>query len=104
MPSISTTSPPNAVSVTRDNDELNCKSRDNEKSRGNTELDSNSKSRESKQEQAEYYYSWVHSHIIKYQTPALGLFPRRRSSYVTDNVYCAVVIWALSKVLISFKL
>ena len=71
MPSISTTSPPNAVSVTRDNDELNCKSRDNEKSRGNTELDSYSKSRESKQEQAEYYYSWVHSHIIKYQTPAL---------------------------------
>ena len=101
MPSISITSPPNAVS--RDNDELNCKSRDNEKSRDigksrdSTELDS-------KQEQADYYYSWVHSHIIKYQTPALGLFPRRRSSYVTDNVYCAVVIWALSKVLILIKL
>ena len=102
MPSISTTSPPDVAS--RDSDEWNCKSRDNEisrdneKSRDSKELDS--KSRDSKQEQADYYYSWVHSHIIKYQTPALGLFPRRRSSYVTDNVYCGVVIWALSKVII----
>ena len=85
MPSISTPFP--SGTETRDHNQLNCKSRDS------NELNC-------KREQADYYYSWVHSHIIRYQTSALGLFPRRRSSYVTDNVYCAVVIWALSKVIL----
>ena len=56
-----------------------------------------------KTELADYYYSWVHSHLISKQTPALGLFPRSRYSYITDNVYCAVTIWALSKVRFCFE-
>ena len=51
-----------------------------------------------KAELADYYYSWVYSHLISRQTPALGLFRRSKHSYITDNVYCAVTIWALSKV------
>ena len=54
-------------------------------------------------EEADYYYRWINSHLISKQTPALGLFPRSKASYVIDNVYCAVTIWALSKVGTVFK-
>ena len=47
---------------------------------------------------AKYYYNWVHSHVLSRQTGALGLFPRSTSAHVTDNVYTAVSLWALSKV------